>query len=306
MIGQFSADGDRGMSGQDRALRYPDFLGIGAQKSATTWLHGNLQRHPRIWLPPVKELHYFNHVHRPETRGWTRRHRVRHAGAQLERCSAAGAQGGPPPERVALLEAIRDGEPSDDWYGRVFAHAGDEQVCGEITPQYSMLPEQGILHVLRLNPGVRILLMLRDPVDRACSHISMMVGQLGLTDPALIEEHLRRSKSLRDVIRRSDYPAIIRRWRRHVPEGQFLMLFVEEVMRDPAAVLGRICQLLGVEGRQDWFAAAAQPVHVGGGPPVPPRMVEQLAEALRPTYEAMAEIAPEIGGDWLERRYGPA
>ena len=42
----------------------PDFLGIGAQKAGSTWLHTNLKAHPGIWLPPVKEIHYFNHSYR--------------------------------------------------------------------------------------------------------------------------------------------------------------------------------------------------------------------------------------------------
>src|SRR5947207_15861690 len=40
--------------------KVPDFLGIGAARAGTTWLHSNLRRHPQIWLPPVKELHYFD------------------------------------------------------------------------------------------------------------------------------------------------------------------------------------------------------------------------------------------------------
>jgi len=39
---------------------YPDFVGIGAQKAGTTWLGHNLQLHPEIWMPGIKELHYFN------------------------------------------------------------------------------------------------------------------------------------------------------------------------------------------------------------------------------------------------------
>src|SRR5262245_13183400 len=40
--------------------RFPDFLGIGAQKAGTTWLYEQLRRHPDVWLPPEKELHYFD------------------------------------------------------------------------------------------------------------------------------------------------------------------------------------------------------------------------------------------------------
>ena len=39
---------------------FPDFLGIGAQKAGTTWLHENLRRHPELFLPEEKELHYFD------------------------------------------------------------------------------------------------------------------------------------------------------------------------------------------------------------------------------------------------------
>ena len=44
---------------------YPDFIGIGAQKAGTTWLHRNLQLHPQIWMPR-KEVHYFDRkIHEP-------------------------------------------------------------------------------------------------------------------------------------------------------------------------------------------------------------------------------------------------
>ena len=40
----------------------PDFICIGAQKAGTTWLYENLNGHPDVWMPPVKEFHYFNRV----------------------------------------------------------------------------------------------------------------------------------------------------------------------------------------------------------------------------------------------------
>ena len=38
----------------------PTFLGIGAQKAGTTWLYKKLVQHPEIWIPPKKELHFFD------------------------------------------------------------------------------------------------------------------------------------------------------------------------------------------------------------------------------------------------------
>lgn len=40
--------------------RRPAFLGIGAQRAATTWVHDRLQAHPDVFLPRKKEIHFFD------------------------------------------------------------------------------------------------------------------------------------------------------------------------------------------------------------------------------------------------------
>ena len=34
----------------------PNFLGIGAQKSGTSWLAKQLSKHPEIWMTPIVEV----------------------------------------------------------------------------------------------------------------------------------------------------------------------------------------------------------------------------------------------------------
>lgn len=41
----------------------PDFLGLGAQKAGTTWLHANLAQHPRVRFPGGKEVHFWDREH---------------------------------------------------------------------------------------------------------------------------------------------------------------------------------------------------------------------------------------------------
>lgn len=51
---------------QPADLTLPRFLGIGAQKAGSSWLYENLRRHPELFLPEQKELHYFDRrCHRP-------------------------------------------------------------------------------------------------------------------------------------------------------------------------------------------------------------------------------------------------
>lgn len=41
-------------------MTLPAFLIIGAQKAGTTSLHHVLSQHPTVWMPAIKELHYFD------------------------------------------------------------------------------------------------------------------------------------------------------------------------------------------------------------------------------------------------------
>ena len=52
------------------APRKPGALCIGAQKAGTSWLAQMLGQHPQIWIPPFKEVQFFNHRFIPEHRKW--------------------------------------------------------------------------------------------------------------------------------------------------------------------------------------------------------------------------------------------
>src|SRR4029453_18936667 len=63
----------------------PDFLCVGAQKAGTSWLYHQLVSHPDFWMPPVKELHYFDemtHSRHPDPENW-RKARIRDARDQF-------------------------------------------------------------------------------------------------------------------------------------------------------------------------------------------------------------------------------
>jgi len=46
--------------GGNLSSRFPDFIGIGAARSGTTWVARQLAQHSDVWLPRIKELHYFS------------------------------------------------------------------------------------------------------------------------------------------------------------------------------------------------------------------------------------------------------
>jgi hypothetical protein len=93
---------------------YPDFLCIGAQKAGTSWLYQNLQEHPGIWLPPIKEIHYFDYRHFTRKDVFAgiitgERGHLRSAFGQLVRGKRSGDG------RAVLLRYVT-GARSDSWY----------------------------------------------------------------------------------------------------------------------------------------------------------------------------------------------
>ena len=57
-----SASARMGSQAADARTIRDFFVCIGAQKAGTTWLARILSSHPELFMSPVKELHYFDHV----------------------------------------------------------------------------------------------------------------------------------------------------------------------------------------------------------------------------------------------------
>jgi Sulfotransferase family len=277
--------------------RYPDFLCIGVQRSGTTWLDKNLRRHPGLWLPPVKEIQYFNHLYLPQGRDWTARMRQERATQTLRRYLNKTPQTEWDYRHVSVLGDIATSPVSDRWYGRIFSLAPPDEICGEVAPDYAGLPDEGIRHVLRLSPQLRVILSLRDPIERAWSHIRITVADG--TDLAA----LKRAALNTDVFARSDYPAIVARWRGFIPEDRFRVIFMDDIVAKPASVLEEVCGFLGVTPNERLSRRAAEIVHAGRGQEMPPSVLERLKQCFRPVYEGISALYPEMGRRWMERHY---
>jgi hypothetical protein len=278
--------------------RYPDFFCIGAQKAGTTWLDKNLRRHPGLWLPPIKETQYFNHLYLPQSRSWTTRTRRERAARTLRHQLTHAPQEEWNYRHVSVLGDIAVSPISDRWYGRIFSLAPADKLCGEVTPDYAGLPEDGIHHLLKLSPEARVILSLRDPIERAWSQIRMTSDDG--TGLAVLE---RAALANNDIYARSDYPAIVARWRKFVPENRFLILFMDDIVARPADVLERVCKFLGVASNERFLRRAAEAVHVGRAAEMPPSVHARLKERYRPLYDGIEALFPEIGARWKERQY---
>lgn len=279
-----------------------DFLCIGAQKAGTSWLWENLRQHPDVWLPPLKELHYFD---RPDDGLWERLTQSRVVYRDARRGLVRGTLGlrwirGDAGElRWHARYLLRS--RSDPWYRSLFAPAAG-RTSGEITPRYSVLPEAAVAHAARALPDARIIYLMRDPMDRAWSNIKMGADRYGGVDswrgPDLRERVLKRS----GVIAMGRYLENLERWERHFPRERILVGYFDEIAEDPAGLLRRVYRFLGVDDAERHLPAGLR-VRVNPGPPdpIPDELRRVLAEIYRDEVSALhARLGGRYTKAWLE------
>lgn len=280
-----------------RGMR-PDFLCIGAQKAGTTWLFANLRSHSGILMPPVKEVAYFSTLYIP---GWAKadiEHRafqVSQARAHWNTPECLDAKSTRPEVRARVLASLEalSREPMDDAaYATLFDGCGVDQVCGEISPQYCVLPREGIRHALTFNPNLKVIVLLRHPVARAMSHLAMLCGK---TPTAARMKEIALSNWWNGVSWYSDYATWLLRWRGMLPPGQIHIDYNGLIRTDPYGVLRRVCDFLGLPFSEGRFPKANERVFEGNRPEGDLAEVRSIVtEKLAPLMDDLRRRMPDI------------
>lgn len=209
---------------------WPDFLCVGGQKAGTSWLYRQLERHPDFWMPPLKELHYFDELSKIPLVASTRPRddRDRRFLENIKRLSA------------------RSHIDLDD-YGRLFEPKG-ALVSGDITPAYSMLSDEIIERIVDRFPNLKVIFLARDPVERAWSQLSMGVRLRNISPfDATDADDVIRNLLNPGVLLRSHPSKIVARWKRYVRPELFRVYFFDDLEKNPAQLRRSILCFLGAD-----------------------------------------------------------
>jgi hypothetical protein len=222
----------------------PHFLCIGAQKAATSWLWVMLRQNPKIWMPPVKELHFFDHLYIPENRAWTLNHILKGTAQTREWHVNNNVIN---PDYFRYLADMETKEPfTESWYRACYNRPdADGKVLGDITPEYSTLPEEGI-HYIRelLGSKLRLIYIIRNPLERALSQLKMNLTRRSQENESEAFWLNAAKKSV--ILQRGDYKTYIPRWEKNFHHENILYLPYQMVKNDPKKFLREVETHIGV------------------------------------------------------------
>jgi Sulfotransferase domain len=201
----------------------PDFLIAGAPKAGTTALHAALSPHPGLYLSKVKEPKFFLSDGPPP------------------------AEGGPGDVQTYQEHVWRRAD-----YEALFAPAPAGTLRGEATPFY-LYDLAAHDRIKNLTPNAKLILLLRDPVDRAHSNWTHLWNAGLEPEPDFLTacraEEERKAAGWADFwhyIGLGRYGRQVQHLYEVFPREQVLLLRYRDLKDAPAATLDRVCDFLGV------------------------------------------------------------
>lgn len=191
--------------------RWPNFFIIGAPRSGTTLLHNYLKQIPGIFMSSVKEPSYFAISINPKQK---------------------------------LTKPIHDKKK----YLKLFEKAKYDDAVGESTPSYLWDPQAAKL-IHQVVPDAKIIMILRNPVERAYSHYLQGIGFGYETLP--LQEAMKKSlNSPNDYSNRITaagfYSEQVKRYLNIFKKEQLKIFIFEEFIQDLEKSVGEILDFLGV------------------------------------------------------------
>lgn len=220
-------------------------LGVGAQRSGTSWLYTYLASHPSVCMSEIKEIHYFDAL-------WSENQKLRYQNKfafALQRLTsginAAGQQLSPlaKAQRVqTLTDRLAMFEGGDQAYIDYFIRrvAPYHTHFGEITPAYSLLPVESFRHIQSLFSNIKVIFLMRDPLRRIYSALR----KRDVLNKENANEAFSAALSDPRMVDRTRYDITIANLRAVFPIESLFFGFYESLFCD--ASIRSLCEFLGL------------------------------------------------------------
>ena len=257
--------------------RLPDFVAVGPQRTGTTWLHANLRYHPEIFLSEPKELFFFSRLKTPDSPKFQSNDLAWYLQFFHD-----------PAWRFALKTTI------SLWkYRRLYR----PRVRGEATASYATVDRDVIREIAVLNPDIKVILMIRDPIDRAWSHAKKdLVRNRNRRISDVAESEFTAFFS--DAYQRqcARYVEHYDNWAAHLKDGHLLACVFDDIASGPEELLLKVMSFLSVTSDKRYIdRAVREAVNPTAASEIPEHYRRLLQELLKDDIE---NLGRRFGLSW--------
>ncbi len=280
------------MAVRDQRLEGKTYVvGVGVQKAGTSWLHDYLSAQPGFYTSPRKEMHYFDSRFAPGTTK-IRHLLVRQLKKQAERMLAAEDFSTFSPRFIEAADRVRMHYDDNGYPDYFAARVGANSHFGEITPSYCLIGEEGFRYMRSLFPAIRVIYLMRDPVDR---HLSFMrMSEEGREQPGFALKNFIPSLSRGFAQQMSDYRSHLEALRAVFSPEELFIGFYEHLFTE--AEIARLCQFIGIPAAPGSFDTRIRTSGTAADPT--PEMIAEAVEILKPTYDYVRATVPGVPERW--------
>lgn len=236
-----------------------DILGVGVQKSATSWAAHVLNLHPLIWFPTEyalggKEVRFF------DTKNW---------------------------------------QNGLDWYRTIMTPPDPRMRSTDVSPGYSRAQRDRVRVCHRIAPSARVFLLLRDPVYRDWSSIVMEAQRAGFDIAHASFIDLMVFYDAKRVDQFTTYVRTVNLWREFYGDQLLIMFYDDVKSDPEGACSRLYQHVgLEVETVPNWRAEARAEVFKGPGTPLRADMGTFLAKKYRPMVDRLENLVDRDLSEW--------
>lgn len=275
-------------------------------KAGTSWLFKQLEPHPDIFSTPVKEIHYFPHIHTNicfldfNTRVRKLKSYVQWINQNSNRQDVL--------RNLRWFTAFLNDPIDDNWFQNLFNERNGKKYCAEYSNMICTLDDKAWQHILATSKNTKVVYTLRDPLGRLWSHTKFH-STFNKTPAALgswtVDEYNKYFET-QDIVNHGRYSNHISRMRRHLSDEQLLICFFDDFRTDPLGELGKIETFLDVSHHQ-YNQKELQKVHnPSAALEMPQPFLEASRKYIEPELERLDTLGMKIPESWSIRMAGAA
>ena len=197
--------------------KLPNFLIVGASRSGTTSLYHYLSQHPEVYMSPVKEPRFIT------------------------------AQFLKPEQKMARTNDEEKNIVNNfEEYKALFTNVNNEKAIGEASADNLYFYEGAIQYIRKYLGDVKIIIILRNPVEKAYSHYLMYVRDF--REHLSFEEALRAEKGGKDWRHYENVSFYYKQVKAYLENFTYVKVYLhDDLKKNPLGLARDMYEFLGVD-----------------------------------------------------------